>query len=259
MRDWLRSAYIAVASKAKKPQHGVFIMNGHYLSRTANDDPLVFLRLLDALRKFSRFIDIKTASKLVLEGDIENVDETLMAFTFDDGFDDNILSLAPALAKHNTNACCFINPGFIDGDNAYRSNFTHNVVKTPGKRPLTWQQVQQLHDDGFVIGNHTQDHVRLSSVTLDEAEKQVVTAKQHIESRLNTQCDFFAWPFGQYDDVNEPVVDMLLRHHRFVFSGCDYTKYTSFSKRVLNRRHFEADWPVHEVKFFLGAKREVEV
>jgi peptidoglycan/xylan/chitin deacetylase (PgdA/CDA1 family) len=124
---------------------------------------------------------------------------------------------------------------------------------------MNWTQIRDLHNDGFVIGNHTFDHVRLSAVPLNEAEHQVLSAKAVIESRLQAPCEYFAWPFGQFADVNEEVVAMLLKHHKYVFSGCDYTHYTSFGRRVLNRRHFEADWPVSHVKYFLSSPRRKEV
>ena len=259
MREWLKSLYINMASRVKTPQPGVFIMNGHFLSRAVNNDPLVFECLLKELSAFARFVDIQSASDWVLNGNVDDIDETLIAFTFDDGFDDNILALAPALMRFNTNACCFVNPGFVDGDDAYISHFTEQVVKTPGKKPMSWAQIKQLHEQGFVIGNHTQDHIRLSAVSIGDAEQQVLSGKAKIEAQLTTSCDYFAWPFGQYADVNDAVVDMLLKHHTYVFSGCDYTRYTSFNRRVLNRRHFEADWPAHEVRYFLSSRREVEV
>ena len=255
MREWLKASYIGAASLFKRPKSGVFIMNGHFLSRTVNNDPEVFKRLLTYLRKFSRFITVQEADKLILHEDVESINETLIAFTFDDGFDDNILALAPALQAFDTNACCFVNPGFVDGDDEYVEHFTKQVVKTPGKKPMSWQQIKQLHEQGFVIGNHTYDHIRLSAVSLHEAEQQVLRSKQKIEAELGVECEHFAWPFGQYADVNEQVVDMLCQHHTYIYSGCDYTNYTSFAGRVLNRRHFEADRPHHEVKFFLSSQR----
>lgn len=255
MRELLKKAFIAGASAVSSPKAGVYIMNGHFLSRAANDDVEVFDRQLGYLSKMMRFISIEDATKMVLSREALDIDETLVAFTFDDGFDDNLLALAPALEKFGVNACCFVNPGFVDGDEGYISQFTENVVLTPGKRPMSWDQIRQLHDRGFVIGNHTYDHVRLSAVKPEEAEAQVVNAKHKIASELNCDCDYFAWPFGQYADVNDDVIEMLLKHHKYVYSGCDYQNYTSFGGRVLNRRHFEADWPGHEVKYFLSRSR----
>jgi peptidoglycan/xylan/chitin deacetylase (PgdA/CDA1 family) len=255
MREWLKALYINIASQLKTPKAGVFIMNGHYLSRHCNNDPEVFISLLTYLSQFARFVSIEEAANLVMSNEVGDVTETLIAFTFDDGFDDNLLALAPALQMFKTNACFFINPGFVDGNEDYCKHFTCETVKTPGKKPMNWPQIKRLHDQGFVIGNHTQDHVRLSAVPLAEAEQQVLLGKQKIEAELGVPCEHFAWPFGQYADVNHDVVTMLTKHHRFIYSGCDYTRYQSFDGKVLNRRHFEADWPPHKVKFFLSSHR----
>lgn len=255
MREWLKARYIKTVSRLKKPKPGVFIMNGHYLSRSCNNEPEVFVSLLTYLSQFARFVPIQEATHLVKSNQIDNIDETLIAFTFDDGFDDNILALAPALEAFKTNACFFVNPGFVEGNHDYCKHFTCEIVKTPGKKPMNWQQIKRLHNQGFVIGNHTHDHVRLSSVPLAEAEQQVLLGKQKIEAELGVACEYFAWPFGQYADVNQEVVTMLTQYHRYIYSGCDYIRYTSFDGNVLNRRHFEADWPYHEVKFFLSSQR----
>lgn len=257
MRDILRTLYIFVASIFTKPKAGVYILNGHFLSRDSNNAPQVFDNLLKKMSKFCRFINIEEANALILSGEAENVDETLIAFTFDDGFDDCYFSLAPILEKYNVNACFFINPGFVDGDDSYISNFTNNIVLTPKKKPMSWQQIQSLHERGFVIGNHTYDHVRLSDETLEKAEAQIVNAKEEIERRLSSKCEFFAWPFGQFQDVNNDIVEISLKHHAYVYSGCDYLKYKSFEGTVFNRRHFEANWQINEMKYFLSKSREM--
>ena len=255
MRETIRSLVIRAAAIWSKAKPGVYIMNGHYLSRQCNKDVDVFIQLLDEMARYSRFVSIQQATHLVLSGDAKDVKETLVAFTFDDGFDDCYHALAPALEKHQVNACFFVNPGFVDGDAQYHKRFTEEVVLTPGKKPMSWQQITSLHQRGFVIGNHTFDHLRLSDIELSRATQQVVTSKQVIEDKLGEQCDYFAWPFGQYADVNQEVINLLLDVHSYVYSGCDFQNYTSFDGRVLNRRHFEADWPAHEVEYFLSKPR----
>ena len=255
MRQLLRRLFIDMSSVVSQPKSGVYIMNGHYLTRSNNDDAEVFERQLKKLSRFARFIGVEEAIELVRSGGALQVDETLMAFTFDDGFDDCFYSLAPILEEYNVNACFFVNPGFVDGNAKYQQRFTDEVVLTQGKQPMSWEQIKSLADRGFVIGNHTKDHIRLSAVSLEEAESQVVSAKQILEERLGAKCDYFAWPFGQYADVNTEVIDMLLKHHSEVFSGCDFVNYMSYDNRVFNRRHFEADWSVNEVKYFLAKKR----
>lgn len=255
MREILRKLIIDTVGGISKMSHGVYILNGHYLSRSANKEPEVFIRLLSEMKNHAKFINIQDACSLVQSKEAENIDETLIAFTFDDGFDDCYHSLAPALSEYDVNACFFINPGFVEGDENYRVKFTEQVVKTSTKTPMSWTQIKALHNEGFVIGNHTFDHVRLSSVSVTEAIKQVIEAKMRIEKELNAPCDHFAWPYGQYTDVTESVIEELVAHHRYIYSGCDYRNYTSFNGNVLNRRHFEADWSIRELKYFLSKTR----
>lgn len=256
MKELLKKAFLFSASYILQPKAGIYILNGHYLSRELNNDPLIFERLMVKLSRFCRLINIQEASQLILNGEVGQVNETLVAFTFDDGFDDCYLSLVPVLDKFNVNACFFINPGFINGNEEYCQHFTERVVLTPSKKPMTWRQIKSLHESGFIIGNHTFDHARLSQISFEEAEVQVLKAKVEIERQLSTACNYFAWPFGQYKDINDSLIDMLLQHHSFIYSGCDYQNYTSYSGRVLNRRHFEANWSGREVQYFLSRQRK---
>lgn len=256
MRRFLRKQYINLASAFAKVQHGVYIMNGHYLSRSCANDIEVFFRQLKQLQKHVRFCNIEEATTLVLSGQANDLDETLMAFTFDDGFSDCFESLVPALEKVSVNACFFVNPGFIDGDVKYQTHFVDEVVLTPGKTPMSWAQCKQLVERGFVIGNHTHDHKRLSLLSEQQAEQQIVAGKQRIEDELSVQCDYFAWPYGQKADIRSEQVRLLQQYHKYIYSGCDYTQYTDHQGAVLNRRHFEADWPISEVKYFLSKPRQ---
>jgi len=255
MRAFLRKQYINLAAHFARVKKGVYIMNGHYLSRQSANDPELFKAQLKQLQKQVRFINIQQACEWVMSGQAADVDETLVAFTFDDGFTDCFESLAPALEHFSVNACFFVNPGFIDGDSKYKTQFTEQVVRTTGKQSMDWQQCKSLVERGFVIGNHTHDHKRLSGLSNEEAEQQVATGKQRIEQELGINCEHFAWPYGQKADVTAGQISMLQRHHKYLYSGCNFTQYTDFAGAVLNRRHFEADWRVSDVKYFLSKPR----
>ena len=255
MRAFLRSAFLDVLGSIRSPKNGIHILNGHYLSRSVHDDPKVFERLLGGLRAFSEFIRIEDAVHLVASGECEKFNGVGVAFTFDDGFLDCYTALAPALNKYDTNACFFVNPGFVDGDSLYRDNFTDNVVLTSMKLPMTWAQIKELHGSGFIIGNHTMDHRRLNSGDSECLFQQIVGGRDVIAKKINGVVDYFAWPYGQAEDINEAALEIACDSHRYVFSGCGYRDYCSSNGKVLNRRHFEADWKLSHMRYFLSFKR----
>lgn len=252
MRSILRNLAINILAVGAKPARGVHILNGHYLSRKEWNRPEVFESQLRDIRNSCEFLSIQQAAELVVSGQAGEFDGVGVAFTFDDGFSDCYYSLAPALDRFNTNACFFINPGFIDSDEEYRRNFTENVVLTSGKVPMTWAQVVDLDRRGFVIGNHTLDHVRLNITDIGRLDEQIFTSKSRIEGQIGKAVEYFAWPFGQFSDMSDDALRLVLRHHKYAFSGAGYTKYTSYEGRVINRRHFEADWKVSHLMYFLS-------
>ncbi|MDQ9094041.1 polysaccharide deacetylase family protein [Pseudoalteromonas haloplanktis] len=231
-------------------------MNGHFLSREINNEPAKFRRLLNKLNKEVDFINIEKAVELISSGKATEVKKTLLAFTFDDGFDDCYYSLAPVLEEYGINACFFINPNFVAGSKEYIKNFVINTVSTPNKRPMDWEQITNLKDRGFVIGSHTKDHVRLSELDDHDIKCQVEDSKYIIEKKLGIKCEYFAWPYGQFKDITEKALIIVEEHHKYVFSGCDYKNYFSYEGKVFNRRHFEACWSFNELKYFLSFTRK---
>ncbi len=158
------------------------------------------------------------------------------------------------IVEFKTNAAFFINPGFIDENAAYCTNFCKNIVHIE-KKPMTWEMVKELHQQGFVIGNHTLDHVRLVGLNEQELHQQIVSAKKRIEEQLNSPCQYFAWTYGKNLDVDEDALNYCLNQHKYVFGGDNYSQYFSFNNSVFNRRHVEGNWPISHVNYFLGNEK----
>ncbi len=75
---------------------------------------------------------------------LEPIPDKLVVLTFDDASRSHVTVAAPLLKKHGFGATFFVTEGF---------DFPTN------KRDyMTWDQIAQLHRDGFEIGNHTRDH-----------------------------------------------------------------------------------------------------
>ena len=75
---------------------------------------------------------------------LEPIPDKLVVLTFDDASKSHVTVAAPLLKKHGFGATFFVTEGF---------DFPTN------KRDyMTWDDIAQLHRDGFEIGNHTRDH-----------------------------------------------------------------------------------------------------
>ncbi len=76
-------------------------------------------------------------------------------------------------------------------------------------RMMSWEDVLYCHQQGVVIGSHTQSHAPLQYVT-DESilHKELFGSKQIIEKRLNAQVDVVAYANGFY---NEKVIEVSMK------------------------------------------------
>ncbi|MBI2786923.1 MAG: polysaccharide deacetylase family protein, partial [Legionella longbeachae] len=97
----------------------------------------------------------------------------------------------------------------------------------------------------------------LFSDDLNFLERQIKECKIKIEDMLQHECAYFAWPYGKYTDISKQALQMIQDLYRFNFSSDQYLNYTS--GQVFNRRHFECDWPVSHLHYFLSGTRQYEV
>lgn len=256
MRDLLRKNWLDCLGLFSRPAKGIHILNGHMLSRRPADAESVayFYNQLRQLEKRVRFIPVEEAVKLI--GNKCDPDDPLVAFTFDDGFEECYSVLAPVLEDFGVNAAFFINPNFVEGDEKYVAQFTQQVVRTPGKQPMKWKQIKELQQRGHIIGAHTMDHYMINTQDRKVLEYQIKKCKSVIENQLSTPCEYFAFPYGRLEHANAKAIDMACRYYKYVFSQSDYKHYFSFEGRVINRRHFEPFWPVSHLYYFLSCKKK---
>jgi peptidoglycan/xylan/chitin deacetylase (PgdA/CDA1 family) len=179
----------------------------------------------------------------------------LVSLTYDDGFEECHSVIAPALEEFKTNAAFFINGNFINGDLEYKRNFIDNIVKTPGKLPMNWAQIKDLHDRGHVIGSHTLDHVNMNSKNNEYIGWQLTENKRQIENCTKYPCEFFAYPFGGFKQINNETLSLAEKYHKYIFSTANYGYYYSFNGKVINRRHIESEWPRSHIKYFLSVRK----
>lgn len=249
VRQLARDIILRAGGCCAKPSNGIHIITAHMSHRTAPDIKYME-RTMFELSQIVRFIRIEDAVRMIVNREKPN--EPLCAFTFDDGFAECYDAIAPVLEKYGTNAIFFVNPNFVDGDEAYIKEFTEKTTLSPGKSPMRWSQLKDLQNRGFIIGAHTMDHFLTASEDTAALEYQIVECKKVIEKELGVVCDYFAWPYGRLEHTNQKAVELACKTYKFVFSQSNYRHYYSFDGKVINRRHFEPFWPISHIKYFLS-------
>jgi len=249
MRNLIRNTVLSTLGIFKSITNGVHILNSHYIGR--EDLPAaIFHDLLIKLSKQADLLKFEDAVELIATKNVNKI--KAIAFSFDDGFEECYTKIAPVLNDFNTNAAFFVNPGFIDGNESYINNFQQNKVHV-NKKPMTWEQLKGLHQQGFIIGNHTKDHVKLKELNHEELITQIVNSKKLIEEKINGNCDYFAWTYGGMNDIDKNALELALNNHKYIFSCDNYTQYHSLNNtQIINRRHIEGDWPINHINYFLS-------
>lgn len=252
IRRFVRGAVLDILGVFSTPSPGVHILNGHRIS-LCNSSPDTFRKQLNELKLYVEFVDFEKAVQLIVSH--EQVNRPLVAFTFDDGFEECYTMIAPVLNEFGISGAFFINPNFVTGDEDYIRNFTINTVKTVGKKPMSWEQIQELDLSGHVIGAHTLDHYNINVDDITELEHQIGDCRKIIESKINRKCLYFAFPFGRLEHANFISIDIATKYYPYIFSQSDYKHYFSYEGKVINRRHFEPDWKIGHVKYFLSCNK----
>ncbi len=122
----------------------------------------------------------------------EPVPDKLVVLTFDDSSASHSAIARPLLKKYGFGATFFITEGFT---------FTKNK-----KDYMTWEQIAELHRDGFEIGNHTRDHLGITEKNVDRlAEQLEVIAQRCREHGIPTPVSF-AWPGNKFHVTALPVL-----------------------------------------------------
>jgi peptidoglycan/xylan/chitin deacetylase (PgdA/CDA1 family) len=110
----------------------------------------------------------------------EPIPEKLVVLTFDDSAKSHFTVVRPTLLTYGFSATFFITEGF---------DFKEN------KRDyMTWEEIAQLHQDGFEIGNHTRDHLGISDKNLDKLTEQLEGINQRCTAYKIPKPVSFAWP-----------------------------------------------------------------
>lgn len=118
--------------------------------------------------------------------DPEN-EEELVLLTYDDAPYGNSLEIADILEERDANAIFFVNGMYLEDEEGAAT-------------------LKELHDRGFVIGNHTYTHATLPDYDTATQREEIVKTSDKIEEITGERPRFFRAPHGMMTDYSEEVV-----------------------------------------------------
>jgi peptidoglycan/xylan/chitin deacetylase (PgdA/CDA1 family) len=111
---------------------------------------------------------------------VEPIPDKLVVLTFDDASKSHVTVVAPLLKKYKFGATFFVTEGFD--------------MVTNKRDYMTWQEIAQLHNDGFEIGNHTRDHMSITDKTVANLVQQVQVINERCQAHGIPAPVSFAYP-----------------------------------------------------------------
>jgi peptidoglycan/xylan/chitin deacetylase (PgdA/CDA1 family) len=131
---------------------------------------------------------------------LEPIPDKLVVLTFDDASKSHYAVARPVLKKYGFGATFFVTEGF---------DFPTN------KRDyMTWDEIAQLHRDGFEIGNHTLDHKAVTRAALPDLPAQL--------RGINARCEKHGIPvpvsFAYPGNAIAPEALPVLRDNGILFA-----------------------------------------
>ncbi|MFN5625807.1 MAG: polysaccharide deacetylase family protein, partial [Planctomyces sp.] len=135
------------------------------------------------------------AGGVVCGDDLQPIPDRLVVLTFDDSAKSHFTVARPLLKEYGFGATFFITEGF---------DFREN------KRDyMTWEEIRQLHEDGFEIGNHTRDHLGITDQTVGQLEEQLAGIESRCREHGIPAPVTLAWPGNAW---TPKAFDVLRRH-----------------------------------------------
>ena len=162
--------------------------------------PNNFTRILKSLAQ--RNIPVYDLETLLLPNTGRGV-----AITFDDGMRSVCHTALPLLAEYGATAHVFITTGAV-GESRY---WPPQPADIPSFEMLNWDEIEQLHNAGIAIENHTHTHPDMRGLSRAQMEDDCGTADTLIENRLGRRPEYFAYPFGYH---GKPVREFARAQYR---------------------------------------------
>lgn len=118
---------------------------------------------------------------------IADASEKVVLVTIDDAPDKHAMEMAETLKSQEVPAIFFVNGHFLDTDEEK-------------------QQLKKLHEMGFAIGNHTNNHPNLRDLTEKEQAEEILQLNETIEQIIGEKPKFFRAPHGANTDFSKQLV-----------------------------------------------------
>ncbi|WP_100642435.1 polysaccharide deacetylase family protein [Alteromonas facilis] len=186
------STWVYATTSPIDNSRAVILLYHHVSTQTppsTSISPQQFAQHLNYLNQHHQVISLVDAMTAIRQQ--QPLPDKSVVITFDDGYRNILENAHPLLMQYKMPYTIFVNPGVV-GEQAGH---------------LTWQEMQQMSDDGVLFANHSLRHNHLLTRNEAEDEKQWLTrtvadieqAEEMLAEQLGYSLRYVAYPFGEYN------------------------------------------------------------
>jgi peptidoglycan/xylan/chitin deacetylase (PgdA/CDA1 family) len=182
--------------------------------------------------------------------------------SFDDGFRSQLKITNEVLDPLGVKALFFVCPAFVrlkrdETLGFIRNNFGRKDIQelSPAYEPIDWEGLRDLSGNGHIIGCHTMNHARLSTLTSDvDLKAEIVNAGKEISDQLECEICWFAYPLGDVESISQRAMKIIGEKYIYCCSGLSGINTQSTKLLCISRQPLDLDKPFNfSVNVALGA------
>lgn len=148
----------------------------------------------------------------------------LLALTFDDAYENFLISAYPILRELKLPAGVSVPSGHVGGVNRW------DVARgSPVLQLMSWEQLRELDPSLIEFGSHSVSHRPLGGLSETEVREEVRCSKEAIEQHLSCKVRWFAFPYGNLADI-PPMSERILMESGYL--GACSTRWGRFNRPV---------------------------
>ena len=203
-----------------------------------------FRRQIEWLQSRFEIVSLDVARQRILGG--HNRVPTL-SLTFDDGYADNATFALPLLIKRKIPFTYFVTTSHTVAGKP----FDHDLERGQPLAPNSIEGLKAMADAGVEIGGHTRNHANLGEITdPEQLFDEVVVATRELQQQIGHPIRYFAFPFGQIENLNAEVF-RLAKEHGFAAVCSAYGGWNEIGGEAFHLQRIHGDPELSRLKNWL--------